>query len=87
MKILLEYDPETMQVSEPDGDVICVRSGLEYCEYNQKAYKMCNECGWVGDVANVLIAKNPFDSSEEVDGCPNCRDVNTIIEVEDDKRD
>jgi phage FluMu protein Com len=33
----------------------------------------------------MLIAKNPFDETEEIIGCPKCKDVNTIVSVCDEK--
>ena len=38
----------------------------------------CNECGWKGAFSEALRAPNPFVSDETIDGCPNCKDINTL---------
>lgn len=37
-----------------------------------------NGCGWRGNSNTVLRAPNPFDLSDELTGCPKCREVGTI---------
>ncbi len=39
---------------------------------------LCNDCGWNGAGDEYLVAPNPFDSEEEITGCPRCRQVNTL---------
>ncbi len=44
----------------------------------------CVECGWHGREESVLIEKNaasPFEITNEIEGCPECFDVNTINRV------
>lgn len=39
----------------------------------------CTECGWVGSLAEILCAPNPFDpenGNDRVSGCPECKAVN-----------
>ena len=35
-------------------------------------------CDWHGDVDDILTAPNPFNPTEELQGCPKCEEVNTI---------
>ena len=37
----------------------------------------CAVCGWVG--AEYLTAPNPFDPTEPVNGCPECKSVDQIF--------
>lgn len=37
------------------------------------------KCGWTGYETDVLTAKNPFDMSDQISGCPKCLQINTII--------
>lgn len=37
----------------------------------------CKECDWIG--YDYLIAPNPFDSEYNVTGCPNCKEVNSLV--------
>ena len=43
----------------------------------------CDErhCGWHGLDDEILIAPNPFDSDEMLQGCPNCKQVNCMLVV------
>lgn len=34
-------------------------------------------CNWHGDSSEVLRAKNPFDEDEVIEGCPECREINS----------
>lgn len=47
---------------------------------------LCSECDWHGSEAKVLRAPNPFaeDDSETMQGCPKCREPNTMRLVCDD---
>lgn len=38
----------------------------------------CQECDWVGFVAEVLTAPNPFNAEDSVNGCPQCKSVDSI---------
>jgi len=40
---------------------------------------ICDECGWHGQEEEMLIAKNPFDESENVNGCPKCKSVDSML--------
>ena len=40
---------------------------------------LCDECGWIGITTDMLTAKNPFNAKQTIDGCPNCREVNTLM--------
>lgn len=40
---------------------------------------ICTECGWVGMSSEILHATNPFDSACVVYGCPDCKNVNTVV--------
>lgn len=40
---------------------------------------ICEECGWRGTESEMLTAPNPFDHTAEIYGCPNCRNVDTLI--------
>jgi hypothetical protein len=41
--------------------------------------RTCCECNWRGTASEVLTAPNPWDDTDEVVGCPNCKNVNTIV--------
>lgn len=38
----------------------------------------CEECDWHGEESEILTAKNPFDETETINGCPNCKSVDSI---------
>ena len=38
----------------------------------------CDVCAWIGTDARILSAKNPFDPEDTVEGCPQCKSVNSI---------
>ena len=38
---------------------------------------LCDECGWIGDCACVLKAKNPFEDGA-IMACPNCKLVEDL---------
>lgn len=40
---------------------------------------VCRECGWMGRNAQILSAPNPFDPTDEVNGCPNCKAVSSLL--------
>ena len=44
----------------------------------------CVKCGWRGMNSGLLSAANPFEADEYVIGCPDCRGIDTIIEVTND---
>ncbi len=39
---------------------------------------VCEECQWKGEISERLAARNPFDLSEEISGCPNCKSINSF---------
>jgi len=39
----------------------------------------CNECAWKGVESAILTAKNPFYEGDIINGCPQCKSVDTII--------
>lgn len=39
----------------------------------------CQECAVV--VSEYLVAPNPFDATDSIIGCPNCKSVNSLLEV------
>ncbi len=41
--------------------------------------RICTECGWIGSVNDVLVASNPFAKRYEIVGCPECKDVESIV--------
>lgn len=43
--------------------------------------RLCQFCGWHGQVEEVLTAANPFDPTYEISGCPRCKEPNTTILV------
>lgn len=42
--------------------------------------QVCSDykCNWHGTSEEVLMAPNPFDPSDEILGCPKCKQVNTV---------
>jgi len=42
---------------------------------------MCGDwrCGWVGSSADALKATNPFDTSDEIWGCPKCKTAGVLV--------
>jgi len=38
----------------------------------------CKECGWNGTSDEWLEATNPFDPEDEIIGCPECKEINTM---------
>jgi hypothetical protein len=36
---------------------------------------ICAECRWRGDAKQLLTETNPFDTGDEIYGCPQCRTV------------
>lgn len=40
---------------------------------------LCEECGWVGQNADLLKASNPFEHDDILVGCPQCRSANCIV--------
>lgn len=41
--------------------------------------KVICECGWRGLAADMLRAPNPFDPSDELNGCPHCKQPETLL--------
>lgn len=41
----------------------------------------CQECGKIYFSGEFLRAKNPFDDSDEISGCPNCKSINCFYGV------
>lgn len=38
----------------------------------------CEVCAWIGTAAQILHAPSPFDADDILDGCPQCKSVNTL---------
>ena len=38
---------------------------------------ICLECEWRGSYGELLVAKHPFDSEDNVTGCPNCKSLDS----------
>ena len=36
-------------------------------------------CNWKGLEQEILLAPNPFDASDQLQGCPKCKDINTML--------
>ena len=41
----------------------------------------CTECGWVGDIDELLLDVNPFNRKESIIGCPECKATSCVIEA------
>ena len=41
----------------------------------------CDDCGAITLGAELLRAKNPFDETDTIIGCPNCKSVSGFIEI------
>ena len=43
----------------------------------------CNEyhCLWKGTKEQQFTATNPFNVTEEIVGCPECKEINTLVTV------
>lgn len=39
----------------------------------------CQECGWQGTFGDVLEAPNPFEATETITGCSDCKAVDGTI--------
>ena len=40
---------------------------------------ICEECNWHGLTIELLHAQNPFDVTEHILGCPNCKTINSLV--------
>ena len=40
---------------------------------------ICEECNWRGQQDQLLTAINPFDSDDDINGCPQCKSINTAL--------
>jgi hypothetical protein len=38
-------------------------------------------CNWHGDSDEVLRAKNPFDDSDDIEGCPKCKEIGSVVQA------
>lgn len=36
-------------------------------------------CNWHGDSSEVLRAQNPFDATDEIEGCPKCKEIGSVV--------
>jgi len=43
--------------------------------------RVCEQCQWQGTAAEVLVGPNPFDPTDKVTGCPNCKSVDSTFEA------
>ena len=41
----------------------------------------CTDCDWMGSDKDHLLADNPFDPTDHIVGCPQCKSVNTMVEL------
>lgn len=53
-------------------------------DYREAKIK-CTECGWKGLGKELLEAKNPFDDSDFISGCPDCKSINSVLYVCEEK--
>lgn len=40
---------------------------------------LCKDCGWTGHTDQMLTAKNPFNEKEDIQACPNCKEVTDTL--------
>jgi hypothetical protein len=40
---------------------------------------LCNHCHWHGLFTEILSAPNPFDTHDTCQGCPKCKNINTVL--------
>jgi hypothetical protein len=50
-------------------------------KYREEHRWGCVECGWVGTEEMKLRAPSPFDESQEILGCPTCKEVGNFVLV------
>jgi len=48
-------------------------------EFEKKRQSICLECGAMHFDYELLIGMNPFDNSDDVWGCPSCKQINTQV--------
>jgi hypothetical protein len=41
----------------------------------------CENCKWIGPASALLTAPSPFDPSDTIVGCPQCKSVNEFREL------
>lgn len=41
--------------------------------------QVCCECDAIVPLGKELAAPNPFDRDERIEGCPECREINTLV--------
>ncbi len=39
----------------------------------------CEQCGNICDDSEILIAQNPFDPTDMLNGCPSCKSVDSLV--------
>ena len=39
---------------------------------------VCSDCNWQGEDHEALTAPNPFDPEFNIQGCPRCKEPNTL---------
>ena len=39
------------------------------------------KCDWIGEDTEMLTAPHPFQDGEIINGCPGCKEVDTIVRV------
>jgi hypothetical protein len=44
-------------------------------KYREETWWLCSECGWSGPEELFLRAPSPFDKSQEILGCPQCKEI------------
>lgn len=50
-------------------------------DYKNIRQAKCTECEWVGEEDLALMADNPFDLRVQIIGCPECKEVNSLVIV------
>jgi hypothetical protein len=41
----------------------------------------CNECGWQGEMKDLLTAPNPFEEDDIIHGCPKCHSIDCFTQL------
>lgn len=49
-------------------------------ELDKNRFK-CEECGYICDEGEILVAPNPFNDRRNLMGCPKCKEVDCFIGV------
>lgn len=41
-------------------------------------YWRCSDCNWIGVEAEMLRGPHPFSPGQQIDGCPECREIDSF---------